>query len=62
MARYGGICHVCGQGFSDDVDHVDNLAATGNDSEANLRPIHREPCHRLKTQREAALGRSRGVG
>lgn len=59
MARYRGICHVCGKPGADQVDDVIPLAEGGPPTEANKRPIHAEPCHRLKTAAEAARARNR---
>lgn len=56
MARDGGVCHVCGQGGADQVDHVVALAAGGEDTVYNMAPIHSGECHREKTQREARGG------
>lgn len=53
------ICHICGEPFADQVDHVIPLAEGGPDTIDNLRPIHGEPCHRIKTAAEAARGRAR---
>lgn len=53
------ICHVCGLGEADQVDHIIPLSENGPDTDANKRPIHSEPCHRLKTAREAARARKR---
>ncbi len=59
VLRDGGrICHVCGLPGADQVDHI----RPGDDhSDANLAPIHKEPCHREKSSREGgqALGRVR---
>jgi 5-methylcytosine-specific restriction endonuclease McrA len=53
------VCHVCGLGGADQADHVIPIAEGGADNDSNMRPIHSEPCHREKTQAEAA--RARGV-
>jgi 5-methylcytosine-specific restriction endonuclease McrA len=59
MRRHGGICHVCGGGDSDQVDHVIPLEEGGPDTDENKRPIHAVPCHREKTAAEAARARAR---
>lgn len=59
MHLHLGICHVCGQPGSDEVDHVIPLEEGGPDRMSNLRPIHADPCHREKTQREAQRARAR---
>lgn len=41
---------------STDVDHIVNRAAGGSDDPSNLRGMCL-PCHKLKTQQEAARGR-----
>lgn len=58
MERDDAICHVCGLGGADQVDHVIPLAEGGGDGMDNRRPIHSEPCHREKTAREAQRGRT----
>lgn len=58
MRRWRRVCHVCGRGGADRVDHVIPLSQGGTDDEANRRPIHEEPCHREKTERERAAGRA----
>lgn len=52
-------CHVCGGFGATIVDHVIPLGEGGSDTDDNKRPIHQEPCHRQKTQAEAARARSR---
>jgi len=59
MEKYEGRCHVCGHMGADEVDHVDALSEGGPDTFENRRPIHSEPCHRVKTAEEAARGRER---
>lgn len=59
IRRHRGICHVCGQPGADEVDHVTPTAEGGPDTDDNKRPIHSVPCHRAKTQAEAARGRKR---
>jgi 5-methylcytosine-specific restriction protein A len=59
IRHYGGICHVCHQPGADQVDHVIPLAEGGTDTETNKRPIHKEPCHRIKTEAEKQAGRAR---
>jgi len=62
MRQHRGICHVCGEMFADQIDHVIPLAEGGADHESNLRPIHRVPCHAAKSQAEATRGRARARG
>lgn len=59
MSDHGGICHVCGKGGADRIDHVIPVAEGGSHNLANLRPIHQEPCHREKTRQEIARGNRR---
>lgn len=59
MARHHGTCHICGKPGADIIDDVIPLAEGGKPTEANKRPAHSEPCHRLKTQAEAARARAR---
>jgi len=58
LKRDRGICHVCGLPGSDQVDHILNRARGGTDDDSNLAAIHAIPCHRDKTQQEAAAGRA----
>lgn len=58
LQRDGGICHVCQQPGADEVDHLVNLADGGTNDDDNLGAIHRDPCHRAKTQREAQRRRT----
>lgn len=62
LRRHRGICHVCSLPFADQVDHVIPLAEGGADTDDNCRPIHAEPCHRVKTaaERRRAIDRRRG--
>ena len=64
-ARYGFKCAICGLPFTDsslwEIDHIVPLStartavdvARLNDI-SNLQPVHRSPCHQMKTSREAA--------
>lgn len=50
----GGKCWMCGQdvpALGPDViyDHKLPLELGGSDADANIWPLHREPCNRLKT-------------
>lgn len=54
--RADTICHVCGYPGSDEADHIVPLAHGGADTDENMGAIHREPCHREKTAREAQAG------
>lgn len=55
MALHGTVCHVCGMPGADQVDHVQ---AGDDHSMGNLRPIHDDPCHRLKSAREGVAARA----
>jgi 5-methylcytosine-specific restriction protein A len=56
--RAGGLCHLCGLrihvGEPWDVEHVNPLWLSSDDSEENMRPAHKA-CHRAKTSAEAPL-------
>lgn len=59
LRRDHAVCHVCRKPGADDVDHVTPHAEGGPDTDDNLAPIHRRPCHQRKTKAEAARGRAR---
>lgn len=54
LEEHDHICHICGKPGADVVDDVIPLSEGGAPTEANKRPAHQEPCHRVKTQAEAA--------
>ena len=64
-ARYGFKCAICGLPFTDsslwEVDHIVPLSTARTAADvarlndiSNLQPVHRAPCHQMKTSREAA--------
>ena len=64
-ARYGFKCAICGLPFTDsslwEIDHIFPLSAARTAADvarlndiSNLQPVHRSPCHQMKTSREAA--------
>ena len=64
-ARYGFKCAICGLPFTDsslwEVDHIVPLSSARTAADvarlndiSNLQPVHRSPCHQMKTSREAA--------
>ncbi|GAB3080969.1 hypothetical protein GCM10027053_51840 [Intrasporangium mesophilum] len=72
LAAHGGICHLCGHGRAEQVDHVipwsewTHPTLSVHDA-SNLRPAHGQPCptcevqcHEDKSKAEAARGRARG--
>jgi 5-methylcytosine-specific restriction endonuclease McrA len=64
-ARYGFKCAICGMPFTDqslwEIDHIAPLSSARTAADvarlndiSNLQPVHRSPCHQMKTSREAA--------
>ena len=64
-ARYNFMCAICGLPFTAtdlwEVDHIVPLSSARNAADVaklnditNLQPVHRSPCHQMKTSREAA--------
>lgn len=52
--RANGICHFCGQPIqkphqAHETDHIKALINGGENRESNLAPIHKSPCHKIKT-------------
>lgn len=52
--RANGICHFCGQPIqkphqAHETDHIKALINGGENRETNLAPIHKKPCHEVKT-------------
>lgn len=58
ILRRDPICRACMAAPSAEVDHIDN---PHDHSDANLQGLC-APCHKVKTQREAARGRRRRHG
>lgn len=54
------ICYICQTNPSIEVDHKIPLSEGGSRTGSNLRGVC-GPCHRVKTQREAARGRRRAT-
>lgn len=52
------VCHICGDGGADSVDHVVPLARGGSDTDpTNLRPAHHDVppfCNRIKGAKDYA--------
>ena len=64
-ARYNFRCAICGLPFTAtdlwEVDHIVPLSSARTAADvarlndiSNLQPVHRSPCHQMKTSREAA--------
>lgn len=53
-----GICHFCNQpiqpGQKAETDHRKALINGGENRETNLAPIHKTPCHKIKTGADVA--------
>lgn len=52
--RANGICHFCGRPIqkphqAHETDHIKALINGGENRESNLAPIHKTPCHVVKT-------------
>ncbi len=57
--RAKGICHFCGQPIqkphqAHETDHVKALINGGENRESNLAPIHKKPCHQVKSGADVA--------
>ncbi|TIN81095.1 HNH endonuclease [Mesorhizobium sp.] len=57
--RDKGICHFCGQPIqkphqAHETDHVKAIINGGENRETNLAPIHKKPCHTVKTAADVA--------
>ena len=54
-ARYGFKCAICGRTLdaSWETDHIVPLSRGGSNDLSNLQPVHRIPCHQMKSSREA---------
>ena len=74
LVRHGRVCHLCGHGGAEQVDHVVPWAEWPRNSptsvhdESNLRPAHGEPCptcgracHQDKSKQESKAGRQRAA-
>lgn len=51
---HGGVCHFCGQPIDPvrqgwDLSHVIPWELTRDDSDENVQPAHRDPCHQQHT-------------
>src|SRR6056297_236970 len=40
MRSHNGVCHICGQGAADAIDHIVPVAWGGSDDPSNLAPAH----------------------
>lgn len=57
IARDHGICYVCGLPGADQADHVVPISRGGAHHPANMRAIHKAPCHADKTRAETVAAR-----
>lgn len=58
LAAHDGRCYFCGQPITDDAWDDEHLLARelgGSDEMDNRKPIHRRPCHVIKTARDRKL-------
>jgi 5-methylcytosine-specific restriction endonuclease McrA len=73
LTTHHGVCHLCGHGGAEQVDHIipwsewTNPTLSVHDA-SNLAPAHGQPCptcsitcHDNKTKAEAARGRARAT-
>ena len=72
LALHGHICHLCGHGGAEELDHIVPWAEWTHPTlsvhdATNLAPAHGSACmvcgvecHAVKTKAEAARGRARG--
>ena len=54
-AKYGFRCAICGKMLdaSWETDHIVPLSRGGSNDLSNLQPVHRIPCHQMKSSQEA---------
>ena len=57
-AKYGFRCAICGDILDAgwETDHIVPLSRGGTNDLSNLQPVHRVPCHQMKSSREATAG------
>jgi len=58
LAAHGGRCYYCGKPITDDQwddEHVLARELGGSDDMDNRKPIHRRPCHKIKTAQDRKL-------
>jgi hypothetical protein len=72
LTQHNNICHICGHGAAEQIDHITNVATWTREGRAgsphrdsNLAPAHQAPCptcdqrcHATKTQTEAHTART----
>lgn len=60
MERDERRCYICGGDGADQVDHIVPISEGGSQRDlGNLAAIHEEPCHKAKSQAEAARATAR---